>query len=585
MDAILRGLALSMLLTLAGPAEAQTAADLVQPEAATGLSEARTASAERQMVVAANPHAVAAGLEMLRDGGSAADALVAVQTVLGLVEPQSSGLGGGAFLLWYDAEDRTITTFDGRETAPAAAASALFLDETGEPLGFFEAVVGGRSVGTPGVVRLMEMVHRRHGRLAWEKLFEPAIALAENGFQVSPRLARLIAVDVARLGTEPSTRAYFFDGQGAPLAAGTRLVNRDYAATLRKIATEGAAGFYEGAVAEAIVAAVQGHAGNPGILSLDDLAAYEAHERPPVCLAYRDHTVCGMGSPSSGGLTVGQILGMVSHFDLAALGPEDPQSWRVLGDATRLAFADRGHYMADSDFVSMPKGLLEAGYLAARARLLFRENALPPEAVVPGEPPWDRAELRRVGINLAQPATSHFVIVDSAGNVASMTSSIENAFGARLMAAGFLLNNQLTDFSFLPDENGRLVANRVEPRKRPRSSMSPTIILKEGQVVHALGSPGGSAIIPFVANTIVALIDWNHDMAQAIAMPHRINRFGPYELEAGTDAELLADDLEALGYQTEVRALNSGLHGVTVLEDGGLFGAADPRREGIAAGD
>jgi len=576
--------AMALGLLLATPALAQQAADTLAPEIASGTEEKAPVKARRQMVVAANPLAAEAGLKILREGGSAADALVAVQTVLGLVEPQSSGVGGGAFLVWYDAGNGTLTTFDGRETAPDAARGELFLDENGEPLAFFDAVVGGRSVGTPGVVRLMEEAHERYGKLDWNTLFQPAITLAENGFEVSPRLHALIAADKGKLDMEEAARAYFYDADGEPLDEGTLLENPDYAQTLRAIGEKGADAFYTGEIAEKIVAAVQNHPTNPGLLSLEDLAAYEVRERPAVCAPYRGYELCGMGPPSSGALTIGQILGMVSHFDLGGLGSDDPASWRIIGDATRLAFADRELYMADSDFVSMPQGLLNPDYLKDRASLIRRPTALPAEEVKAGTPPWDKAELRIPGIDMEQPSTSHFVIVDEAGNIASMTTSIENGFGSRQMAAGFLLNNQLTDFSFTPEEDGKAVANRVEPGKRPRSSMSPTVVLRDGKPVFALGSPGGSNIIPYVANTLIALIDWDMDMQQAISLPHLTNRFGTYILEAGTPAEELADDLTAFGFEVESGELNSGLHGIAFTPEG-LEGGADPRREGVALGD
>ena len=575
----------ALLAGVSGGALAQQATDAVAPEAPSRVEAKTAVRAERQMVAAANPIAAEAGLKVLREGGSAADALVVVQTVLGLVEPQSSGIGGGAFLVWHDGRTGKLTTIDGRETAPLAATPDLFLGPDGKPLGFFEAVVGGRSVGTPGVVRLMETIHGSYGRKPWAELFEPAAKLAEEGFAVSPRLASLIADDAERLAGQPGTRAYFLDAAGAPLKAGARLSNPDYADTLRLIGREGPDAFYEGPIAQAIVAAVTGHPTNPGKLTLDDLAAYDAKERPAVCAPYRGHEVCGMGPPSSGALAVGQILGMLEGFDLGALGPSDPQSWRLIGDATRLAFADRGRYVADADFVDMPEGLLNADYLASRAALLRRDTALPAELAVPGEPPWDKAQLRIDGMGLEVPATTHFVIVDADGNVASMTSSVENGFGARLMAAGFLLNNQLTDFSFAPEENGAAVANRVEPGKRPRSSMSPTIVMKDGKPAFAIGSPGGSTIIPYVAQALVALIDWRMDIQEAISLPHLANRFGRYDVEAGTTAEALADDLAALGYEVRATAMNSGLHGVAFLEGGLLEGGADPRREGVAVGD
>lgn len=576
--------ALALLGALALPGFAQQAADTVAPESRSAIAEKKPVHASRQMVVAANPIAAQAGLDMLRAGGSAADAVVAVQTMLGLVEPQSSGLGGGAFLVWYDAKSGTVTTFDGRETAPSAATPELFLGADGKPLGFFDAVIGGRSVGVPGVPRLLETVHAKYGKQPWPELLQPAIRLAEAGFEVSPRLAAMVDGDAGRLDTQPAPRGYFFDASGVPLATGAVLRNPDYAETLRIIADGGADAFYKGLIAEKIVAAVNSHPTNPGKLSLEDLAAYQVKERPAVCAPYRGLSVCGMGPPSSGALTIGQILGMVEPFDIAALGPNDPESWRIIGDATRLAFADRERYIADSDFVSIPKGLLNAGYLKARSAAIRRPTALPDDQVTPGEPPWDRAELRIDGVSFDMPATTHFVIVDAEGNVASMTSSVENGFGSRQMAGGFILNNQLTDFSFAPEKDGQAVANRVEPGKRPRSSMAPTIVLKDGKPLYALGSPGGSSIIPYVATTLVGLVDWKLDMQAAISMPHMLNRFGVYELEAGTEAESFADELEALGYKTKTGDQNSGLHGIAIGPDG-LIGGADPRREGIALGD
>ncbi|WP_414898991.1 gamma-glutamyltransferase [Rhodovulum sp. YEN HP10] len=588
-----------LLCAFAGAAIAQEAADAVAPEAASttaaeafaGISpEARAAWDSREagrpteardwMVAAANPLAVEAGAAILARGGSAADAMVAVQTVLGLVEPQSSGLGGGAFLLWYDAETGELTTLDGRETAPLAATPQLFQTPEGEPLAFYDAVVGGRSVGTPGTPMLLEEAHRRWGRIAWPDLFEDATRLAEKGFQVSPRLAELVAGDEARLRRHPATEAYFFPG-GAPVAAGTTLVNPAYADTLRQIARDGSRAFYTGAIAEDIVAAVRGAQDNPGLLSSIDLALYRVKERAPVCAPYRGHEICGMGPPSSGGLTLGQIMGLLEPYDLAALGPEAPESWRLIGDASRLAFADRGRYMADADFVPVPaKGLLDPAYLAERAKLLEGDDALPETA--PGRPEWDHAGLWADDRSIEFPSTSHISIVDAEGNALSMTTTIENGFGSRLFVRGFLLNNELTDFSFQTHEDGRPIANRVEPGKRPRSSMAPTIVLTEGKPSLVIGSPGGSRIIGYVAQAILAHLDWGMDVQQAVAMPHLVNRFGAYDLEAGTSAEGLAEPLTALGFEVGARELNSGLHAISI-EDG-LQGGADPRREGIALG-
>ena len=540
----------------------------------------RPVAARNWMIVAANPHAAQAGARMLAQGGSAADAMVAAQAVLGLVEPQSSGLGGGAFLLWHDGETGALVTLDGRETAPLAATPRLFQDATGAPLGFFDAVVGGRSVGTPGTPALLEAAHRRWGRLPWARLFDPAVALAEQGFAVSPRLAALVAADAEHLATDPETAAYFLPG-GVALAPGQIRRNPAYAETLRRLARDGAAGFYTGPVAADIVAKVTGAPGNPGLLSALDLAIYQVRERPPVCGRFRDHEICGMGPPSSGGLTVGQILGMLDQFPPGA--PDDPATWRRIGDAARLAFADRGRYMADSDFVPMPTaGLIDPAYLAERARALRGEDALP--EVAPGRPEWDHARAWADGEAHELPSTSHISIVDGAGNVLSMTTTIENGFGSRLMVRGFLLNNELTDFSFRSHRDGVPVANRVAPGKRPRSSMAPTIVRRDGRPVLALGSPGGSRIIGYVAQAILAWIDWGMDVQQAVAMGHAVNRFGPYDLEAGTEAEALAPGLAALGYEVTIRDLNSGLHAIAIGDDG-LRGGADPRREGIALGE
>ncbi|SMC83170.1 gamma-glutamyltransferase 1 Threonine peptidase. MEROPS family T03 [Fulvimarina manganoxydans] len=566
--------------------------DAVQPETGVSMPEdsasvPRAATkADNFMVAAAHPLAVEAGLSMLREGGNAIDAMVAVQFVLGLVEPQSSGVGGGAFLVYFDAEAGELTTFDGRETAPAEATPTLFLDEAGDPLAFYDAVVGGRSVGTPGTVKLMAETHARYGALDWKRVLQPAIDLARNGFEVTPRLAGLIAEDQERLSRFDATRAYFFHEDGSPLQLGERLKNPAYAKTLEAIAADGADAFYEGEIAQAIVDTVRKAPGNPGLLSASDLANYRIVEREPVCVTYRAHEVCGMGPPSSGALTVGQILGMLAPYDLAGLGPMSPESWRLIGDASRLAFADRGRYMADSDFVAMPtRGLVDENYLRDRATLLDGEGKLADEKVAPGSPPWDHAELRGDDTAIEFPSTSHVSILDEAGNAVSLTTTIENGFGSRLMVGGFLLNNELTDFSFeTHDEKGYPIANAVAPGKRPRSSMAPTIVMREGRPDIVVGSPGGSRIIGYVAQALIAMLDWDMDPQQAVAMPHLVNRFGTFDVEAGTAATDLAAPLTALGYEVSETDLNSGLH-VIRRTDEGLLGGADPRREGVALGD
>ncbi|MBB3771910.1 gamma-glutamyltranspeptidase/glutathione hydrolase [Angulomicrobium tetraedrale] len=578
------GAVLALLLAVS-PASAQQAADSQAPEAASAVQAgAKFATAKHWMVTAANPLAAEAGAAALRAGGNAIDAMVATQLMLGLVEPQSSGLGGGAFLVYWDAAKGELTTFDARETAPRAATPTLFQDAKGQPLTFMGAVVGGRSVGTPGTPRLLETVHRRYGRIAWAQLFRPATRLAEAGFAVSPRLAGLIADDVDNLKRNDAARSYFLDADGAPLKPGAVLKNPAYAATLHHLAQYGADAFYAGTLASDIVRTVR-EANNPGVLSLADLREYRVKERGPVCAPYRGLDICGMGPPSSGALTLGQILGMLGSYDLKALGPQSPEAWRLIADASRLAFADRDRYMADSDYVPMPtKGLLAPDYLAARAKLLAGDDALP--EVAPGNPTWDHAmaEPRADDEALELPSTTQITIVDGEGNIVSMTSTIEAGFGSRLMVHGFLLNNELTDFSFRSQKDGVPIANRVEPGKRPRSSMAPTIVLKEGRPVLALGSPGGSQIIGYVAKTLIAHVDWAMPLDQAIAAPNVLARFDAVEIEQGTAAEALTPALKQLGFQVRATPMTSGVQAVAITPDG-LVGAADPRREGVAIGE
>ncbi|MGF9692634.1 gamma-glutamyltransferase [Rhizobium sp. 0TCS1.26] len=578
--ALISGLLLSSSACLA-----QQASDIIAPERATATSTAKRSEAKRFMVAAANPLAAEAGREILAQGGNAIDAMVAVQTVLGLVEPQSSGLGGGAFLVYYDAAQQKLTTFDGRETAPMEVTPKLFLDDKGQPLKFMDAVVGGRSVGTPGTVRLLDTVHKRYGKLGWETLFARAQTLATDGFAVSPRLAGLVATEGDKLKRYDGPKGYFFDAAGAPLKAGTVLKNPDYAQTLKTIAAGGADAFYTGPIAEGIVRSVRGAVGNPGVLSLTDLANYRIKEREPVCAAYRALDVCGMGPPSSGAVAIGQMLGMLENFDLKALGAQNVDSWRLIGDAQRLAFADRERYLADTDFVPSPiKGLMKKDYLGERARLLDGDKALTTDQVKAGEPTWDHAMLFGRDAAIELPSTSHFVIVDADGNVVSMTTTIENGFGSRLMTGGFLLNNELTDFSFKTHDGSLPVANRVEPGKRPRSSMAPTIVMKDGKPLLAIGSPGGSQIIGYVAQALIAYIDWGMPVEAIVAQPHLINRFGKYDIEAGTAAETFAEPLKALGYEVNPTEMNSGLQAIEITANG-LAGSADPRREGIAVGE
>ncbi len=579
----IRAILLTLIYLVSSPVNAQQATDSVAPEPAspTMSAQVKPVTSKNWMISAANPLAAKAGAKILRAGGTAADAAIAVQLVLGLVEPQSSGLGGGAFVVYFDAKTGQLSTLDGRETAPYLATPRLFQDHQGKPLKFFDAVVGGRSVGVPGTPKLLEALHQRWGKAEWASLFTDAMELATNGFTVSPRLEKLITRDAKRLAIHPATSAYFLPA-GIPLKTGQVLKNPAYIDTLKLLSENGVAPFYTGPIASDIVLTVA-RAKNRGVLQAEDLRRYQVIQRDPVCVSYRAHEVCGMGPPSSGALTVGQILGMLTPFDLKALGPDNAESWRLIGDASRLAFADRGRYMADSDYVPLPvKGLIDPAYLASRSALLQTDKSL--DKVSAGTPKWDHALLFADDDAIELPSTSHFSIVDKYGNALSMTTTIENGFGSRLMVSGFLLNNELTDFSFRSHRNGIPVANRVEPGKRPRSSMSPTIVMKDGKPKFIIGSPGGSRIIGYVAKTVIAYLDWNMNVQEAINLPHLVNRFGTYDLEKGTSAETLGSKLETKGFKVKIRNLNSGLHGI-VINEHGFQGGADPRREGIVLGE
>ena len=571
-----------LLFSLDPVAHAQSASPA--PEPATGRVEHPPVMAEKFMIAAAHPLAAEAGYDVLKAGGSAMDAAVATQMVLNLVEPQSSGIGGGAFMLYWDAGAGKLSAFDGRETAPAAARPDYFLKPDGTPKSFWAAVNGGGSVGVPGTLAMLELAHRLHGRQAWASLFDPAIGHAEKGFEISPRLAASIGwAGKKGLAGFPAAAAYFFNPDGTPKPEGAVLKNPALAETFRSIASDGASVFYSGPIAADIVAAVHGTADNPGLMTLADLGSYKAKIRAPVCAPYRGHAVCGMGPPSSGALTVGQILGMLEHFDIPGIGPT-PEAAHLFAEASKLAYADRGLYMADSDFIRMPtKGLLDAGYLTIRAQGISRGAVI--DKAKPGNPPWRDATLRAPDTQLERPGTSHFVIRDADGNAVSMTTTIETGFGSRVMVRGFLLNNELTDFSFRPAKNGRPIANRVQGGKRPRSSMAPTIVLKDGAPVLLAGSPGGSRIIAYVARTLIGVLDWGLNPQAAINLGHVVNRGGVTDLEAGTGAAELSEALLALGHEVRVRDLNSGLHAILVRPDGTLLGGADPRREGVVLGE
>jgi gamma-glutamyltranspeptidase/glutathione hydrolase len=569
-----------------------------QPEAASGFTAKPGWATSKFAVAAANPLATDAGYQVLKAGGSAIDAAIAVQMVLTLVEPQSSGIGGGAFLLHYNG--REVEAFDGRETAPAAVDERLFLGADGKPLAFYDGVVGGRSVGTPGTVRLLEMAHKQYGKLPWAALFQPAITLAENGFKVSPRLNTLARGD-AHLKKDPTAAAYFFGADGEPHAVGHTLRNPELAAVLRRIANEGSKAFYEGEIAQAMVDKVQRHPSNPGKLALSDLAAYQPKKREALCHDYRSHgrefQVCGFPPPSSGAIAVGQILGILGNTQAATLPLQDglpSADWlHLYTEASRLAFADRGLYVADPDFVQPPAGswssLLAPAYLAERARLIqpagpSMKTAQPgrPGAVATSHAPMpDQPEY----------GTSHISIVDGAGNAIAMTTTIEDQFGSRQMVKGFLLNNELTDFSFAPaDAQGQPIANRVQPGKRPRSSMAPTLVFDKGtkQLVMTGGSPGGAQIIHFTAKTLYGVLNWGLTPQQAIDLPNFSSLNGPSLLEEKRFPPATVEALRARGAEVREQALTSGLQAITVGNAHGtpvLLGGADPRREGIVMGD
>lgn len=542
------------------------------------------------LVVTAHPVATHAALAELRRGGNAIDAFVASQLVLGLVEPQSTGLGGGGFLVYYDARRKQLETYDAREKAPARATPELFLRADGTELGFSEAVLSGRSVGVPGVPMLLEVAHRAHGKRRWASLFESALELAEGGFVISPRLNAQISANAGNLARDPAAAAYFLDAKGAAKPAGTLLQNPGYADTLRSLRRDGAKGFYFGKIAADIARAVHRDPAAPGTLSELDLASYQVVVRAPVCGSYRGFEVCGMGPPSSGGIGVGQILGMLEPFDMAAAGPGTLRSVQLFTQASRLAFADRARYLGDPDFVDVPvAGLLDPGYLASRSALIAEDRDM--GTASPGVPAGSNNPGAADGSPPRFGGTSHSTIRDACGNVVSTTTTVESPFGNNRMVDGFVLNNELTDFAFTPIVNGSPVANRVEPNKRPRSSMSPTIVFdREGQVVYTAGSPGGATIIGVTAQTLIGMIDWKLAPQQAAAFPHFLNNNGNTVLETTLpsvngplDLATLAPALTAMGHTVVSNAVTSGTAIIQVTPDG-LIGGADPRREGTVGG-
>ncbi|GAB5379033.1 MAG: gamma-glutamyltransferase [Aliiglaciecola sp.] len=552
-----------------------------EPEAATGFNQKKAHLASEYMVVAANPYASWAGKNILKNGGNAIDAAIAVQAMLTLVEPQSSGIGGGNFILYWDNKAKKLFAYDGRETAPSKVNAYLFMQD-GKPMKWRDAVVGGRSVGVPGALKALQKAHSEFGSMEWETLFSDAISTAEEGFTVSPRLERLLALKFhPGLQDFLSSKAYFYPN-GKELTQGTNKKNTKLARVLRNIAQQGADYFYQGELAEKIAKTAQLATINPGLLTKEDIQNYSAKKRDAVCGYYRTYRICGMPPPSSGGISVLQILKMLEGFDLAKMGPNSVPAMHLFTQSSKLAYADRKMYIADSDFSQLPfAALISQSYLSRRADSIDLKKDM--SFARPGDP-YITASLGQ-DTSFELPNTSHVSIIDKHGNAVAMTSSIEFAFGSGLMVEGFLLNNQLTDFSLHPSPNNRPALNRVEPNKRPKSAMSPTMVFDQNdQLVLVLGSPGGSRIVSYVAQTIIGVLDWGLDIQQAINLPKVTNRNDYTALEKGTLAETWKSDFEALGHNVKVIDLNSGLHGIQISGKT-LVGGADPRREGIAVGE
>lgn len=551
-----------------------------EPEADTGKAKKAAFESQEYMVVAANPYASWAGKNILEKGGSAIDAAVAVQAMLTLVEPQSSGIGGGAFILYWDNENKKLHTFDGRETAPQQANPYIFIED-GEPMRWLDALVGGKAVGVPGVLKALDMAHKEFGELDWRVLFEDAITTSRQGFTVSPRLERLLSLDIHPGLNNFVTTQNYFKPNGNIIKSGKNKKNSLLANTLLQIAAKGVDYFYSGELAEKIAEATRVATINPGFMTEKDLANYQAKKREPICGTYRNKKICGMAPPSSGGITVYQILKALEKYELEKFGPQSTEFVHLFSQSSALAFADRNQYIADTDFTNLPAvSLINSAYLNQRAEGV--DLKLPYSKAEPGKPYMNAKVGKDYTAEL--PSTSHFSIVDKKGNAVSMTTSIEFMFGSGIMVEGFLLNNQLTDFSLAPSKNGRQALNRVEPNKRPRSSMSPTMVFDEnGQLELIIGSPGGSRIINYVAQTIINVVDFDMDIQTAISSPRITNRNDYTALEKGTNLVGLEESLQEKGHKVRVLDLNSGLHGIQIV-DGKLVGGADPRREGVAVG-
>jgi gamma-glutamyltranspeptidase/glutathione hydrolase len=534
------------------------------------------AESSEPFVIAANPLAAQAGANVLKRGGSAVDAAIAVQAMLSLVEPQSSGIGGGAFMNYYDGRTGKLTIYDGREVAPAQATSSMFLDGAGKPLPFDTAVLSGRATGVPGVVKMLALAHSEHGKLPWSTLFGDAERTADEGFIVSPRLARLLRGDYPE-NSAPDVRAYFAKRDGQMVNAGDRLANKPYADFLRRLAAQGPSALYEGSTAAKIVARTRA-APLGGSMTMADLANYRPVKREPLCGPYRIYLLCAPPPPSSGVALI-QLMAILERTDVGTRGPADPQAWFLFAEASRLMYADRDRYVGDPAFVRVPvAGLLDAAYVRERARLIGpTAGAAPPPGVPRG------ATVAGADRTVEPTGTSHLIVRDAQGNVVSMTTTVESIFGTGRMVDGFFLNNELTDFSFSPmDEDGRPAANAVAPGKRPRSSMVPTILLtRDGRFAGAIGSAGGSAILAYVAKSLVAAIDWNMSMEEALAAPNLVARGWMFNGEVTKFPPQVLTGLRQRGIDLKPgQGEDSGLTGV-LIRDGRIDGGADPRREGV----
>ena len=560
------------------------AAEAVNPETPTGRGALRGGATKSYMVAAATSYAAEAGASIIKAGGNAVDAAVAVELVLSMTEPQSSGVGGGGFMLFWDQAGKQMHMYDGREKAPAAAIEKRFFRPDGQLMGRIEAIVGGKSVGVPGVMRMLELAHRKNGKLPWARLFEPAIKIADEGFPMGARLNYILNNDTYLPLWEP-TKSFFYGADGKAKPVGTLMKNPAFAVVLRRMAAEGTSALYTGQIAADVVQTVTTAARNASDMTVADMAAYEAKERDPICGHYRGKKVCTIAPPSSGGISVLQTLGMLERFDMAAMGPESVAAYNAIAEAGRLALADRAMYVADPDFFPVPvKELIADSYIAGRAKLID------PKARMKDAPAGELTLRKAMNLYAAEspeiPATTHFSIVDKQGNAVAMTATIESGFGSKLMSNGFMLNNELTDFSYDDIAQGRTVANRVQGSKRPRSAMSPTLIFdKDGKLEIVIGSPGGPAIPAYVAKTIVALVDWKLPPAEAVGTANIVTGGDALNLEAGTFLEKQAGAFTALGHTVRIDSSGSGLHAIRIMPDGTLMGGADPRREGAVKGE